>query len=87
MGGRPFLLPVEFCGTWLVISGYTRSPAKTAGPDNRRAIDAIIHQAVKNKNVLKLMQEAEFLCRIDPCDTTCRKLIKLNHRVEEQLRA
>ncbi len=47
---------------------------------------AIINQAEKNESVLKLIQETAFLQNIDPSDRTYKKLIDLNHRIEQQLR-
>ena len=46
----------------------------------------IINQAEKNEFVLKLIQETAFLQNIDPSDRTYKKLIDLNHRIEQQLR-
>ena len=69
----------------MVISGRARHLAASARPGDRKAIKAIIAQAERNEAVLKLMQDADFLRRIDPSDTTYQKLIDLNRRVEEQL--
>ena len=69
----------------MVISGHARRLEKTAGPEDRESLTAIARQAEKNGDVLRLMQEAEFLRNIDPSVTTYQKLIELNQRIEKHL--
>ena len=69
----------------MVTGGHARRLQKKAAEDEQEDITAIIRQARKNEEILKIIQDAEFLEHIDPCDQTYQKLVELNRRIEEQL--
>ena len=70
----------------LIISGQTKRLQKKAKEEDLKAFAAIALQTEKNETILKLMQDAEFLQKIDPSDNTYQKLIDLNRRIEEHLK-
>ncbi len=70
----------------MVISGHAKRLQKKASEQDKQDLDAIIRQAGKNEEILKVIQDAEFLENIDPCDQTYQKLVELNRRIEEHLK-
>ncbi len=70
----------------VVIGGHAMRLKKKV-PHEGEDISAIIQQARKNEEILKIIQDAEFLENIDPCDHTYQKLVELNRRIEDRLEA
>ena len=71
----------------VVIGGHAVRLRKKVPHEDREDISAIIQQAKKNEEILKIIQDAEFLESIDPCDHTYQKLVELNRRIEDRLEA
>lgn len=69
----------------MVISGHARRLQKKAKEKDLQSLTVIAFQAEKNEEILKLMQDADFLENIDPSDNTYQKLVDLNQRIEANL--
>ncbi|MBW1749264.1 MAG: hypothetical protein JRJ37_00895 [Deltaproteobacteria bacterium] len=67
----------------MLISGHARRLQKKAKEKELQSLNVIAFQAEKNEEILKLMQNADFLENIDPSDNTYQKLVDLSRRIEE----